>query len=214
MPNTQDPFDHSYEKQPVNDLVFTINHAADKAEGHIAFQGPVSDYVSLPPRLREIATKLAAARDAGNAAEVKDLVAMAVQALNFNANHIVMLSTYRNDPSITHNAGYDFKPKSVGKGKVNLLDLVPEIGVKHLPGVSGGIVIVAKLAKNGASLELQMTKTPEVEDSWRGIGEGTYNRSRIEHRGLEPATKIYVRGRYHADGGVGHWSQPISQIVL
>jgi hypothetical protein len=214
MPFSKDPFDRSYDNQPVNDLIFTLNHAAEKAEGHIAFQGPVAEYVSLPPRLRELAAKLGAARDAGQAADVKDLVAQAVQALNFNANHIFMFSTHRNDPTITHNAGYAFKQKGGGKGKVNLLDLVPEIHLKHMKDVTGGMLIVAKVAKTGASLELQMTTTPEIEDSWRGIGDGTFTKTRIERRGLEPATKIYVRGRYHADGSVGRWSQPVSQIVL
>lgn len=214
MPNIKDPIHRGYHNEGVNDLLATITRVAGKVEGHEAFQGQVSEYVYQSPRLREIASKLAAARDGGRINEVNALAAEAVQALDFNADHLVRVSLYRNNPSLLHNAGYDFKPQGGGQQKVNLLDLVPEIYLKHLEGVSGAYVIVAKRPKTTAMVELQSTETPEIESSWGGIGEGLFNKSRTEVRGVEPAKKIYVRGRYHQDGGVGHWCPPVSLIIL
>jgi hypothetical protein len=137
-----------------------------------------------------------------------------VKALDFNADHVYRVSLYRNDPSILHNAGYDFKPEGVVKPKVNLLDWVPELSLKHMEGVSGAYIIVAKRPKSTAVIELQSTETPDVEDSWQGIGAGTFDKSRTIVRGMEPTKRMYVRGRYHLDGRVGHWSPPVCIIIL
>lgn len=215
MGNIKDPFDRSYHEQGVNDLIFTINHLADKAEEHVAFQGPVSEYVSLPPRLREIATKMEAARDNGNIEQLNVLMPQAVQALDFNADHVVRLSVFRQDTSILQGAGYDFKPQnSTVKVRVNLLDLVPEVSLKHLDGVEGAYTIVSKVAKSGAIVEYEWTETPEDESSWKHIGDGTFNKTRTEVRGGTPTKRIYVRGRYHENGAVGRWCKPVSIILL
>ncbi|GFO67832.1 hypothetical protein GMLC_14110 [Geomonas limicola] len=214
MPHNKDPFERSYHDQGVNDLIFSVNHFAEKAEGHVAFQGPLSEYVSPSTRLREYAVNLENARNSGNNAELDRLVPQVVQALDFNADHVVRVSEYRNDASILHNAGYDFKTQHSIKVKVNLLDLVPELSLKHLENVSGGYTIVVKKAKNGAVVELQCTETPDVEDSWKGIGDGTFNKSRAEIRGGEPTKRIYVRGRYHEDGRAGRWCTPVNIILL
>jgi len=214
MSHIKDPYDRSYREQGVNDLIFTTNHMADKAEVHVAFQGPVSEYVSTSPRLREYAVKLESARDSGNVGELDLLMPQVVQALDFNADHVARVAEYRNDASILHNAGYDFKTQHTVKIKVNLLDLVPVVSLKHLENVSGGYTIVVRKQKGGAPVELQWTETPEVEDSWKGIGDGTFNKSRVEVRGGEPTKRIYVRGRYHKDGGVGRWCNPVNIILL
>ena len=219
MPYLPDPFGHDYADQGVNDLIVTIKHAAEKQKNHAAFQGELSEYVSRTDRLMELAHSLEIARDAAighdpvKVAEQDALMALGVKALRFNANHVAMVSLHRNDPSILQEAGYEFKQHQAGKTKVNLLDLVPDLSVKHGP-VPGSLIVVVKRAKYTASLELQMTENPNDDQSWRATGEGTYNRSRIELRGLEPARRIYFRARYHEDGAAGRWTSPIAIIVL
>lgn len=219
MGSIPDLLDTNFEDLSVNDLIVTIGHAADKAETHIAFQGDLPEYVKRSPQLRQLAEDLGKARDAAaghdqqKVAEKKALMAEGKHALTVNAHHITLLSIHRNDPTILLDAGYKHKQK-LAKAKVNLLDLVPEVSLKH-GGGTGVITIVVKRAKGNASLEVQMTdQSPDVEGSWRGLGEGTYNRSRIEIKGLQPASRVHFRARYHEDGGTGRWSTPVSLIVL
>lgn len=214
MNNIKDPYDRGYRAQGVSDLIYTMNVIADKADIHAAFKEPVSTYISLPPRLREIATKLTIARDNGNGAELDILMPQAIQALDFNADHVIRFSQFHNDASYLQNAGYEFKVMHSVKTKVNLLDLVPGITLKHVDGVSGAYTIILKRAKIGAIVELQWTETPNIDDSWKGIGDGTFKKSRNEVRGGEPTKRIFVRGRYHEDGAVGRWCTPISIILL
>jgi hypothetical protein len=214
------PLETNLSGLPINDLIVTISHMADKAETHIAFQGIVPEYVSPAPRLRQIVSGLEQARDAASGgdqyrnAEKKSQIASALLAVSMNAQHIVMFSLHRNDPSALLNAGYDLKQKSSGKATArNLLDLVPEVFAKHMPNVSGGIILMVKRARQNASIELQMTdQDPNLEASWSGPM--MYLKSRIELKGLEPAKKIYIRARYHEDGGTGRWSSVVCIIVL
>ena len=205
---------------PINDLIVTIDHMADKAESHIAFQGEVPEYVSKSPRLREISSGLGQARDAAaghdrNAnADKKSKIAAGLLAVSMNAQHITMLSLNRNDPGLLLNAGFELKQqKSGAKSAPNLLDLVPEVFAKHTPNVSGGITLMVKREKQNASIELQMTdQDPNLEASW--VSQGMFTRSRIELKGQEPAKKIYFRARYHEDGNSGRWSSVVGIIVL
>jgi hypothetical protein len=219
-PALADPFVRTYQDSPVNDLIVFTNHAAEKGETHVAFQGPVSEYVTLPPQLREIANTLSAARDAASGhddnrvAEQKALMETVIKALDRNSYHIILLSDHHKDPSMLLNAGYEMKPPKTSKGKLNLLDMIPVLNVKHLEGVGGALLINLKRAKNSAGVELQMTETPDDESSWKRVGEGNYDRSRIELRGYEPTRRLYFRARYHEGGGVGSWSPPVSIIVL
>ncbi|GFO59595.1 hypothetical protein GMST_19200 [Geomonas silvestris] len=214
MASVKDPYDRGYRSQGVNDLIFTTDHVAEKAEVHIAFQGPVAEYVTLSPKLKEFAAKMAAARDSGNIDLLNILMPQVVQALDFNADHVIRFSVFRQDASILNNAGYDFKQQNGVKVRVNLLDLMPEITLKHMEGVEGAYVISAKLAKAGAIVEYMWTETPEDEQSWQRIGDGTFNRSRTEVRGGVPTKRIYVRARYHENGAVGRWCKPVSIILL
>jgi hypothetical protein len=214
------PLETNLSGLPINDLIVTISHMADKAETHIAFQGNLPEYVSQAPRLRQIASELGQARDAAyggdqdRTAEKKSQIASALLAVSMNGQHIMMFSLHRNDPSALLNAGYEFKQKSHGKvTSLSLLDLVPEVFAKHMPNVSGGIILMVKRARQNASIELQVTdQDPNLEASWDG--QKIYIRSRIELKGLEPAKKIYIRARYHEDGGTGRWSSVVCIIVL
>jgi len=216
----QDPYLRTYRESPVNDLIVFTNHAADKGETHPAFQGSVSAYVTLPPQLREIAVSLSAARDAAAShdddrmAEQKALMEAAVRALDRNSYHIILFADHHKDPSLLSTAGYEMKPPKTGKVKLNLLDLIPGLSVKHLKGVTGALLVYLTRATSDASVELQMTETPEDEGSWHRVGEGNYNRSRFEIRGYQPARRIYLRARYHEAGAVGGWCPPVSIIVL
>jgi len=215
-----DPYDRTYQNSSVNDLIVFTNHAAEKGETHVAFQGTVADYVTLPPKLREHANALSLARDAAaghdenRIAEQKALVGTVVQALDRNSYHIILLADLRKDASVLLNAGYDMKPPKISKGKLHLLDLIPGLTVKHLDGVEGALLVILKRAKNDASVELMMTETPDDETSWRRVSEGIYNRSRFELRGFQPTKRLYFRARYHEGGAVGAWCPPVSIIVL
>jgi hypothetical protein len=219
-PSFLDPFVRSYQESPVNDLIVFTNHAADKGDTHVAFQGTVSDYVTLPPKLREFANALGVARDAASGhdenrlAEQKALMEAAVKALDHNSYHIALFSAHHKDPNILLNAGYELKPPKTSKGKINLLDLIPGLNAKHLEGVAGALNIILKRAKNNAIVELQITETPDDEASWKRASEGLYNKSRFELRGCEPTRRLYLRARYHEGGGVGAWCPAVSIIVL
>lgn len=210
----------NYDNLPINDLIVTINHLAEKAESHVAFQGELPEYVTRPAQLRQLAETLGKARDAAaggdrdRSAEKKALIESCKMALSMNALHIVMLSLHRNDPTIRLNAGYEEKHKSTGKAKVNLLEQSPDVLVKH-GSVSGHINLLIKRARQNASIEVQTTDgDPNDEGAWKRYGEGVHNKSRIELKGQEPAKKIYFRARYHEDGGTGPWSAPVGIIVL
>ncbi|HJV64800.1 MAG TPA: hypothetical protein VJ550_03605 [Geomonas sp.] len=221
MTASTDPIDRRYQNASVNDLIVTAKVAGKKQKDHAAFKEKLPEYVYEPDQLDDLASKLEMARDAAvghdtfRVAEMKAIMVQTVLALDNNADHVVKVSRHRNDPSILLESGYDLKPETVNvKEKTKLLDLVPELSAKHVMGVPGAILAILKLAVTKASVELQMTETPDSEESWKGIGQGIYNRSRIEIRGLEQAKKIYLRARYHQDGGVGRWSQPVAIIVL
>ena len=211
-----DPFDRNYQNQPVNDLIVTMGHCGAKQKDHPAFKENVPEYVTLPPELLDLAEKMGSARDGNNMAdELKALVGRSVLALNNNADHVVKFARHRNDPGLLLNAGYDLRPEGpIVKNRINLLDLVPGLSAKHIPGVPGGILAILKLAKGKAITELQITETPDVEESWQHVDEGIYNKARIEIRGLEPTKRKYLRARYHEGGSVGRWTEPICIIVL
>ena len=214
----------NYNWMSINDFIVQLYHHADKAETHEAFKGPLPEYVTIAPKLRQMADDLGKARDAADGgdrdrtAEKMALWATSQMALSMNAYHIVMLSLYRNDPGLLGGGGYEPKQKKgskqVAKQVANLLDLTPEVFVKH-GVVTGGITILVKRIKSTASIELQMTyQDPSDETSWMSTGGGIYNRSRIELKDLELAKRIHLRARYHEDGKAGRWSSTVSIIVI
>lgn len=220
-PGTIEPYIRGYREEGANDLIVTMRRVGKKQKDHVAFKENVPEYVSQTKELDDLATEIGIAgeeaigEDKFKVAKLKDLIGRGVQALDNNADHVIKVARHRNDPSILLEAGYDLKPDTITvKEKINLLDLVPEISVKHVPHVSGAIVVILKLAMAKAIVELQITVTPDVEDSWKGVGEGTFNKCRVEIRGLQPAKTVYLRARYHKDGGVGHWCTPVTLIVL
>ena len=170
-----DPYLRTYQGSSVNDLIVFTYHAAEKGETHVAFQGPLADYVTPPPMLRGIADALGLARDAAaghddaRVAEQQALMDTIIQALDNNSYHIILLSAHRKDPSILQNAGYDFKQPKINKGKIHLLDLIPGLQLKHLLGVAGALLVILARAKSSASVELQMTETPDDEASWQRV---------------------------------------------
>jgi hypothetical protein len=214
-----DPFVRTYQESPVNDLIIFTYHAAEKGQNHVAFQGPLADYVTSPPKLKGFADALGVARDAASGhdvdrmAEQKTLMDEVILALDHNSYHIILLSDHHKDPSMLLNAGYEMKPPRT-KVKLNLLDMVPGLQLKHLAGVAGALLVHLARAKNNAGVELQVTQTPDDEASWKRVSEGIYNRSRFEIRGLEQTRRLYFRARYHEGGGVGSWCPPVCIIVL
>lgn len=212
-----DPLDCNFNDLSINDFIVELHHKADKAEVHPAFQNQVPEYVTKAAGLRELADKLGKARDAAAAhdrvktEEKKALWAAGKLALSMSANHIVMISLVRNDPTVLDNCGYDRKEKS-SKQALNILDLCPEVFAKH-GGASGCIIVMVKRAKSTVSIELQITdQDPAIESAWSGLG--IHTKSRIELRDQEPAKKISLRSRYHVDGNAGKWSTPTTIIVL
>lgn len=205
----KDPFDRSYEKS-VNGIIGTLNSTAEKGETHIAFKEenrPV--YLSLPEKLRSIASALGVAVSQGRHDDVRTLMDAGIKALDINAHHIISLSIHHDDASIL-DSGYPLKQKSVARSSVSLLDFVPELTVKYLYAnkaiVPEAALLAMKRVRNNAVVELQVSENPNDEASWRRFGEGMYNESRVEMRGLPSTRWLYLRGRYHEKGATGHWS--------
>ena len=206
----------------INDFIVSVHHKADKAEKHVAFQGSnLPEYLTMPPMMRQMADRLGLARDAAaggdteNRALMNALWAELKLAVRMNGQHITMLSLYRKDPSILLNAGYELKESTPSKSAaaVHLLELTPEVSVKH-DVVPESIIIMVKRPRNNASVGIQTTYgDPNLEASWENP-EGVHNKSRIVQKGLEQARRIYIRARFHEDGSTGRWSQPVSIIVL
>jgi hypothetical protein len=223
MINVQDLVEANFNNLSLNDFIVQMHHHADKSEHHPSFQDDAPEYVTRPQRIRELAGNLEKSRDEAlggdkaKAAEKKAQWDAGKLAMEKNAYHAALISVHRNDPSVITDCGFEAKHKNVAKPTVNLLDAIPEISVKHIM-VAGRIVpesvaVVIKRLKNTANVELQITDgDPNLESSWRSLG--VRNKSRIELKGLESAKKIYLRVRYHEDGGNGRWSQVVSIIVL
>jgi len=204
----------------INDFIVKTRFIADKMEVHPAFlEDNLPEYLAKAPRLREIAEALGQARDAaaggdhGKIAEKKALRELGQQALTMIAQHITMLSLHRKDPSLLNNCGFELKQqKSSAKATVSLLDLAPGLDAKHGP-FSGYIALLLKRFKQSLVVEVQSTdQDPANEASWGNSG--MHNRSRIEMKGLTPASRIHFRARYHDDGRTGPWSSIVSIIVL
>lgn len=202
----------------INDFIAKMQYIADKIEFHEAFKMEVPEYVTKSPKLRQMAEELGKARDAAaggdrdRTAEKKALLAAGQLALAMNAHHIGMLSLARNDQGMLANCGYELKQRGSSKQLPNLLDLFPEVFVKH-GSASGVVVVMVKRIKSTANIELRMTdQDPTVEASWGS--KGMHTKSRIELKGLEPAKRVHFRARYHEDGNAGPWSSAVSIIVL
>lgn len=204
----------------INDFIVMTNHIADKQEQHTLFkEGPLPEYVTRSPQLRQLAGELGLARDAAaggdrdNMAAKKALRELVQQALTVNAVHVTLVALHRKDPSLMLGAGYEFKQKASGKAaSINLLDCLPDLHVKHAPG-SGGVYVNLRGRQGTASFELQMTSgEPSDESSWKSLG--IYSKSRVDLRDLEPAKRYHFRVRYHDAGRTGKWSAVASIIVL
>lgn len=213
--------EHNYQPLSINDFIVETHHVADKLESHpILKEETVPEYFSPPPKLRGMADQLGQVRDAAAGGDrdqkaAKQKLRESLQlALSMNAQHITMISLYRNDPSLLLNTGYQQKQKSSSSSKaaVDLLDASPEVALRH--GITSGTVrVTLKRLKPTATIELQMTdQDPNHEASW--ISKGIYTKSRIEFKGLEPARRYYVRARYLDGGASGPWSAVASIIVL
>ena len=191
---------------------------AGKQEVHPAFQGVIPEYVTPALTLRRMADELGVARDAAaghdryKVAAKKALWEAIQKALTINAAHVTLLSISRNDPSLLDDSGYDHKQKNSNKSGPSLLDLFPEIFAKHTK-TSGTIMVQLKRVTSRASVELQMSEhNPADESSY--IGLGIFTKSRIYRKGLQPATKLYFRARYHEEGETGPWSQVVGIVVI
>jgi len=137
-----DPFLRGYQGSTINDLIVFANHAAEKGETHVAFQGAVADYVTKPDKLKEITRALSMARDAAfghddtKIAEQNALAATLIRALDHNSYHIILLADFHKDPSILHNAGYEPRPPKTSKVKsVPQQNLWVPFGSGSLPSV-------------------------------------------------------------------------------
>lgn len=128
-----------------------------------------------------------------------------------------VLAIGKKDPTILHNLSLPLKdshPKLSRKGPApHAIEIHLEL--KRLRSESGAIVVMGSHVRGGGPYLLNICKgEPVSEESWYNPGGHYSSCRRIELRGLEPASKYYVRMKTDRPDGQGDWSQPVSIIVL
>ena len=217
MAKIPEPLQSDLSGLSTNDFIVELNYIATVQEQHRAFQGGVPEYVTLAPKLRQLGEDLGKARDAAagrdvhKIAEKNALRKAAQRAVTLNARHIEALSLFRNDPSLLDNTGHKFKQRATTSKAVNLLEIEPGLVLRN-EGPSGFVLVMVKRAKNKAAVELELNKqNPAAEGSWGSLG--IHSGARVELKGQEPVTRIYVRARYCEAGQTGPWCAPVGIIV-
>ena len=123
----------------------------------------------------------------------------------------------KRDPTILHALGLPLKgnhQRSYRRG-VSVQASEIHLEVKHAKGESGAIIVMGNHVRNGGPYLINLCKgEPISEESWYNPGGHHITCRRIIIRGLEPANKYYVRMRTDGPDGPGHWSPPVSIIVL
>jgi len=202
----------------VADLILTVSNIADHLESHPAFQN-APEHVPGPPKLRQQVddlTKVAHAIANGEThrkQELKDLQVGVERSVKFAAQHVVMVSIYKNDPTFLQNTGLEPKQRNYTRHFDQNVPAQPiGLDVKH-SGTSGTVIVTVKSASDVVTRELQVALgEPSLETSWRTVG--FYGKCKIVVSGLEPATRCHFRIRGVNDAGAGPWSATVALIIL
>lgn len=145
---------------------------------------------------------------------VRDLSELDVDS---SVSYMKTIAIHKKEPTMLYNLSLplkDFHQKTYRKGPLpQSVDI--HVDLKHLKGVTGGIVVMGKHVRNGGPYLLHLCKgRPLSEDSWYNPGGHHNSCRRIELRDLEPANEYWVRMMVDRPDGQGKWSQPVSIIVL
>jgi hypothetical protein len=214
-----DLLDTNFSRLSHGDIVVKGHVVADKLEVYPDFP-PFPPWVHDPPRLRAVAEEVRVTVDAAKGGGKVQMQARneARQKLNLAltilAQHVVMISLYRNDPNLLHNCGFDVKgPRTFSKAANPLPPTAPQrFVVSHGPVSTSALVLVSPIPPK-TGLELMVTAgDPADESSWTGRGMLFLSRNQVG--GFEVAKRHFFRGRYHSANGVGPWSPTVSLIMI
>jgi len=215
---SQEILDTNFTKLSHGDYILMLYTLADKLEGHLAFQD-LPEHVPGPPRFRDYAEQLTKAVEAAKygdkhkGAERDELRARSQQDITFAAQHAVMVSVHRNDPSMLANIGLEQKQRTYTR--------TPTIGIPGMPskltvknGSAPGTVIASVNREPGAgSIEVQYTEAdPAIEAFWKSAG--MFYQCRMEVKGLESVKRYHFKVRYHGSSGAGPWSAIVNLVVI
>ena len=211
-------YDTNYSKLSHGEYILVLYMLAEKLRDHIAFQN-LPEHVPGSPKFLDyaeqmkIAVEEAKSRDVNKGARRDWLRARSQQDITFVGQHVVMVATHRNDPTILEGTGLKLKTRSYTKTQHSDRPDRPD-KLKVTNGKDPGTVValVSRVPGPGG-IELHWTDgDPADESSWRNAG--MFYQCRIELKGLDSVKRYYFRVRYHTTSGVGPWSAIMDLVVV
>lgn len=212
-----------FRKQNFPEYYMTLSGLADGLEANELYNANRPGHVPAGARFREHVSTM---KDLGAGADRGDFLLkeqrQAVRELSeidmdASVSYMRTIAIDKRDPTILHTLGLPLKAnhqKSFRRG-VSAQATEIHLELKHLKGESGVIIVMGSHVRNGGPYLINLCKgEPISEESWYNPGGHHNSCRRIVLRGLEPANKYYVRMRTDRPDGPGHWSQPVSIIVL
>jgi hypothetical protein len=212
-----------FRKQNFAEYYMTLYSLADGLEASELYNTNRPGHIPSGGRFREhVATmkELGVGAERGDALlkeqrqAVRDRTEVEVDS---TVSYMRTLAIDRREPALLHTIGLPPKAHHHKSSRKGTSAQGAEIytKAKHLKGETGSIVIEGVHVRNGGPYLINLCKgEPVSEDSWYNPGGHHNSCRRIIIRGLEPASIYYIRMRTDRPEGPGHWSQPISIIVL
>jgi hypothetical protein len=200
----------------------TLLGFAEALEVHFFWKENWVDWVAGAAQFRGHAAflkEVGAAADRGDSAKKAEREAgrsMAQLHIDTAVKYMVVRAVHKQDPTLLHNVALPFKSRP-HKSAMRVYGATAPIhlGVKHVKGKSGHILITGRHVRNGGPYLLQICKgEPTSEESWYSPGGHYISCSKIVVQGLEPANRYFFRMRTDGPDGPGPWCQPVSIIVL
>ena len=201
------------------DFIFKVGNIADLCEVHEGL-GPWPEEVPNPGEIRTdnldfaASVQAAANGDRQRIAERDEKRANLEDAVTMVAQHIIMKSKRKKDPSLLLNNGFDQKKKVTrsAAGSKDVTAAPAGLTAKHGPA-SGTVIVKTRKLAGAGSYEIQISLEPGNEASWQTTGHSIHC-SHMEIKGQVPGSKCYIRVRGLGANGPGPWSEPISLIIL
>ena len=201
-----------------SDAILKVKNVAAHLGVHAAFED-APEHVPGPVKLLqftdEMTTLVHAIADGAShrKQELKDLQANMERAVTLAAQHVIMVSIYRDDPTLLQNTGLELKQRNYTRhSDLKIPGQPAKFNAKH-GRVSKTVMITVQSDSDVVSRELQVCDgDPSLESSWRLVG--FYGKCKIEVTGLVPASTCHFRIRGINDAGAGPWSATVTLIIL